>query len=43
MYKWERYYLCFGVIPFDESHTSLNLATWLKVCRGEGGFLARAG
>ena len=35
VYKWERYYLCFGVHPFDESHTSLNLTTWLKVDREE--------
>ena len=33
VHKWERYYPCFGVHPFDESHTSLNLATWLKVRR----------
>jgi hypothetical protein len=25
-----RYYVCFGVIPFDDSHTSVALAAWLK-------------
>jgi hypothetical protein len=30
VYNNKRFYVCFGVIPFDESHTAVALAKWLK-------------